>query len=265
MRLIAAVLTFTLAAVPAAAERIDRLMQALQIEQVIEILRDEGVGQGQELNDTFLNGAGGELFADRINKIYDPAWMQEQLTQSFATSLTDSQMDRAILFFESDLGQTIVSLENSARLAFADETIKDMARENYLNGPRDTQLFRLVDEYISVNDLIDKNVQSTLSSDFSFFRGLSTDTNTRSDDLLAQLLSDKDSVTRDTRIWMYSFLLIAYQPLSESEMRENIAFSRTETGRAVNEAFFEGFDLMYDQIYYQLGKSVSHALGASDL
>ena len=48
-------------------------------------------------------------------------------------------------------------------------------------------------------------------------------------------------------------------------MRENIAFSRTETGRAVNEAFFDGFDKMYDHIYFQLGQAVSRALSASDL
>lgn len=266
MRLIAACFVIVLYSAPlAASERVERLMQAVQLQQVVDILRDEGLTQAASLNETFLGGNGGPLFEDQVDAIYDTDWMQDQISQVFETSLTGSQLDRAILFFESDVGQTIITLENSAREAFADETIKDMARENYLNGGGGTQLYRLVGEYIEVNDLIERNVQSSLSSDYSFFRGLSEHAGTSSEDILAQLLSDKDSITEENRIWLYSFLLVAYQPLDEAQMRENIAFSRTETGRAVNEAFFEGFDLMYDQIYFQLGQAVSRALSASDL
>lgn len=64
---------------------------------------------------------------------------------------------------------------------------------------------------------------------------------------------------------MYSFLLLAYKPLNESQMRENIAFSRTETGRALNLALFDGFDDMIDSISFQLGAAVAQALTASDL
>ncbi|WP_170413127.1 DUF2059 domain-containing protein [Ruegeria atlantica] len=266
MRLIVVCFAIALSAVPlAASERVERLMQAVQLQQVVNILRDEGLAQAADLNETFLGGTGGPLFEDRVDKIYNPDWMQDQITQVFETSLTDSQLDRAILFFESDVGQTIVTLENSAREAFADETIKEMARENYLNGGGGTQLYRLVGEYIEVNDLIEKNVQSSLSSDYNFFRGLSAGAGTSSEDILSQLLSDKDSIAEENRIWLYSFLLVAYQPLEEAQMRENIAFSRTQTGRAVNEAFFDSFDKMYNQIYFQLGQAVSQALSASEL
>ncbi|WP_170463721.1 DUF2059 domain-containing protein [Ruegeria arenilitoris] len=266
MRLTAACLSFLLFAVPAAAsDRVERLMQALKIEQVVEILRDEGRVQGQELDETFLGNTGGPVFEAQIEEIYAPERMQQQIAETFESRLTDSQMDRAIVFFESEVGQTIVTLENSARLAFADETIKDMAREAYLDSAQDTSLFLLVDEYIEVNDLIDRNVQSSLSSDYNFFRGLSGETGANPEDILAQLLSEKDSVTEETRTWLYSFLLLAYQPLTEAQMRENIAFSRTDTGRAMNEAFFVGFDLIYDQVYFELGQAVSRALSASDL
>ena len=82
---------------------------------------------------------------------------------------------------------------------------------------------------------------------------------------MAQLLTEKDNVRRETETWLYSFLLMAYQPLTETQMRENTAFSRTETGRAVNEAFFVGFDRMYDEIYYRLGRAAFQVLNGSDL
>ena len=74
-----------------------------------------------------------------------------------------------------------------------------------------------------------------------------------------------DSVTEDTRMWLYSFFLLAYKPLTDSQMRENIAFSRTETGKAINTALFESFNRMFDTIYYQLGQAVAQVLKGSDL
>ena len=140
-----------------------------------------------------------------------------------------------------------------------------MARETYEATTRDSELFVLVDEYIQANDLIEQNVQGALSADFSFFKGLDQDTLTDDGELLAELLSQKDSMTAETTIWLYSFLLLAYRPLDEVQMRENIAFSRTDTGRALNEALFDGFDRMFDSISYRLGATVAQVLKGSDL
>ncbi|CUJ95541.1 hypothetical protein RUE5091_01552 [Ruegeria denitrificans] len=266
MRLVAAFLALFAWAVPLQAEeKIERLMQALQLDAVITILRDEGNLLGQDLQQTFLDDNGGPVFLDQVDRIYDADKMRSQVKEVFEEALTESQMERAILFFESDLGQDIISLELSARVAMADETIEEMAQDAYEQGDRSTELFRLVDEYIQVNNLIDENVQNSISADFNFFRGMTLGAGADDGELLAQLLEEKDSVTEDTRTWLYSFFLLAYKPLSDSQMRENIAFSRTETGRAINTALFESFDRMFDTIYYQLGLAVAQVLKGSDL
>ena len=61
MRLIAACFAVLLTAMPlAASERVERLMlKPLQLEQVVNILRDEGLAQAKGLKDTFLGGDGG--------------------------------------------------------------------------------------------------------------------------------------------------------------------------------------------------------------
>ncbi|WP_037306865.1 DUF2059 domain-containing protein [Ruegeria halocynthiae] len=266
MRLTAALLIVVCWVGPSmAADKIDRLMSAMHLRQVVDTLRQEGQVQGKELDETLLGNAGGALFQAQVDEIFEPLWMHDLITETIAQNLTDSELDRAIMFFESDLGQTLVSLENSARQAISDETIRDMAQERYLESRRDTPHFKLVDEYIQVNDLIELNVQNSLSADFNFFRGLGNDTNLDEGELLAQLLSEKDSVRDEAEIWLYSFLLLAYHPLSDAQMRENIAFSRTEAGQAVNQALFESFDSMYDQMYFKLGQAVSGVLSGSDL
>ncbi len=266
MRLFATFLLLVLWALPLRAEdKVERLILAMQLDQVIEILRNEGSALGQDLQDTFLNNSGGPVFDAQVERIYDAEMMRTQFANIFQKKLTESQLDRAILFFESDLGQTIVTLENSARVAFSDEAIEEMAMDAYKNGDRDTETFRLVDEFIQVNDLIEQNVSNAISADYNFFRGLSDDAGSLDVDLLAELLSEKESMTKETETWLYSFLLLAYQPLDDAQMRENIAFSRTDTGRAVNSAIFESFDLMYDRIYFRLGQAVLQVLKSSDL
>ncbi|WP_171211502.1 DUF2059 domain-containing protein [Ruegeria sp. HKCCA5426] len=248
-----------------AAEKVDRLMEALRLSEVVDILTSEGKAQAHTMNETFMGNSGGEYFHTQIEDIYNPDWIHDQISMAFLETLTDSQLDRAIVFFESDLGQTIVSLENSARLAIQDETIKEMAQDSYFAIDRSSQSYRLIDEYIEVNDLIEKNVQSSLNADYNFFRALTEDAGGDGTDLIEQLLLDKDNIERETVTWLYSFLLLAYQPLTEAQMRENIAFSRTDTGRAMNDAFFLGFNRMYDDVYYRLGLAVSHVLSGSDL
>ncbi len=268
MRLPAAVLALFLSAVPlAAGEQVERLTQAMQLSEFLEILSEEGQTQGQSINETMLGSAGGSYFEAQIEELYDPVWMHQQMSNAVERNMTDAQLEQAAIFFESDLGQTIVSLENSARRALSDDAIEEMARAAYEQADHDDALFRLVDEYVQVNDLIEQNVRGTLSADLSFYRGLASGQGPLADEgaWLEQLLAQQDETKEETTEWMYSFLLVAYQPLSESEMRENIAFSRTETGRALNKALFEGFDQMIDGISFQLGQIVAQAMQASDL
>ncbi|WP_170324894.1 DUF2059 domain-containing protein [Ruegeria arenilitoris] len=248
-----------------AEEKVERLLQALQMDEVIEILRDEGGEMGQVLQETFLDNNGGQVFQKQVDQIYDADRMRSQVVAVFDQSLTDRELDRAILFYESDLGQAIVSLEITARIALADEAIEQMAQDAYKNSDKDTELYRLVDEFIQINNLIEENVQNSISADYNFFRGMDFGGVLDDAELLAQLLAQKDSMTEETQTWLYSFFLLAYQPLNDAQIRENIAFSRTETGRAVNAALFESFDQVFDTIYFELGQAVGQVLRGSDL
>ncbi len=269
MRLTALFLsTLLILAVPAtAAEAVKRLANAMQMDEVVTILRDEGLANSADLAAEMLDGGGTSYFRSQVDQIYAADRMYEALSTSLEQTLSESQLEQAALFFESDVGQRIISLENSARRAYSDEAVEELARSNYEAIDRSSSFFLLVDEYIRANDLVDQNVSGSLSADFSFFRGLADGQNVSTDDraLLSELLSQKELTEEETTIWLYSFLLLAYQPLNDAEMRENIAFSRTETGRALNAALFEGFDQLYDGISYDLGLAIAQALSASDL
>ncbi|MGV6804767.1 MAG: DUF2059 domain-containing protein [Ruegeria sp.] len=255
------------AATASASENVDRLTEAMRLTEVVQILRDEGVRQGRDLDENLLDGNGGAFFEAQVEDLYDTVWMKSKIDNALTDGMTEPQLEQAALFFESDLGRAIVSLENSARRAFSDDAIEEMAVSAYRDTDRDAGYFRLIDEYVEINDLVDRNVQGTLSADYSFFRGLADGQGAMSDDgeVLAQLLAQSAQSEELTREWLYSFLLLAYQPLSEAQLRENIAFSRTEAGQALNDALFVGLDAMFNELSYQLGVTVAQVLSASDL
>ncbi|WP_170439254.1 DUF2059 domain-containing protein [Ruegeria arenilitoris] len=249
------------------ADQVDRLTKAMHLSDVMQILRDEGVAQGRELDKSLLDGEGGSFFEAQVEDLYDKAWMQAKIHDALAGGMSEGQLEQAALFFESDLGRAVVSLENSARRTFSEEAIEEMAMAAYREADRDAAYFRLIDEYVEINDLVDRNVRGALQADYNFFRGLADGQGITGDDgeMLAQLLAQGAQSEQQTREWLYSFLLFAYQPLSEAQLRENIAFSRTEAGQALNDALFAGLDTMFNELSYQLGVTVAQVLQASDL
>lgn len=255
-------------AVPAAAdEAVKQLTRALRLTEVVSILRDEGLAYGRTLDSDMLDGDGGAYFAARVSDIYDPDRMHRIMSETMAEAMGRADIVEATVFFDSPLGQTIIALENSARRAFSDPAIEDLARNRAAASDLDQPRARMIAEYIEVNDLIERNVDGALSADYAFYRGLAAGNGTRQDDrmILSDLWEQRDQTRAETTEWLFGFLTMAYQPLSDAELRDNIEFSLSEAGTALNRALFDGFDRLYDTISFELGQAVAFELTASDL
>lgn len=268
MRFYVALIGVLLWPVAAAADAtMDRLSRAIHLEEIVDILHQEGLRHGQKIDEQVLAGKGGAVFEAQVKEIYSTEAMKAALRSALATGLNDPQREQASIFYESELGQKIISLENSARRAISDPAIQEMAQSQYEEADRESALYLLVEEYIRANDLVHQNVEGTMAADFNFFRGVVDGRGIPGDEgaMISSLISNEAEMRKDTEAWLFGFLMMAYRPLSESELRENIAFSRTVAGQALNEAFFDGFDEMYVHMYYELGLAVGRAMTASDL
>lgn len=246
---------------------VDDLARALRLKEVVSILRDEGLQYGKSLNDELLDGTGGQFVDQKVNEIYSSDRMELVLRQAFTDSMTPDEIIGAVSFFDSALGRTITSLENSARRAYSDPAVEDIAQAQYEAMGRSAPRYRLIEEYIATNDLIGQNVGSAIRADYEFFRGVSQGQGVPQDDqaVIADLWAQKDATREETRDWLFGFLLLAYQPLSDKEMRDNLAFSRTDAGRSLNAALFAGFEQMYNEISYELGLVIGRSMVAQDL
>ena len=83
--------------------------------------------------------------------------------------------------------------------------------------------------------------------------------------ILADVWSGEEETRADTESWLFGFLLMAYRPLSDVEMADYNAFSRTGAGQALNAALFEGFEVMYRDISHALGLAAAQAMSFSEL
>ncbi|MDU9006389.1 DUF2059 domain-containing protein [Sedimentitalea todarodis] len=246
----------------------EELARVLRVDEVASILRDEGLRYGVELEADMLGGGGGRYFQDRVAALYDADAMSEALTAALVQTLDTAQMRAVVDFFDTDEGQRILTLENAGRVAMADPAVEGLARATYqdLAGSDDPHLAD-VERFVDINDLIERNVTSGLESNYHFFRGLADGGGTRmgEDEILSEVWAQADGLRADTTSWIYGFLLMAYQPLSGDALQSYSDFSATSTGQALNQALFNGFDQIYNDISYKLGLAVAQAMNGSDI
>lgn len=244
------------------------LTGVLRLDEVIAVMHDEGLDYGADIDRDMLGGLGGAFWAAQVLELYDPARMYDAIADALGAGMTDRQIQETIAFFDTDRAQRILTLENTAREAMADPDIEAVTRETFheLKGTGDSRL-AAIKRFIEVNDLIERNVAGSLNSSYDFLRGLNDGgANDMSEEaIIADVWSQESETRTDTEIWVYGFLLLAYQPLSDDTLEEYIDFSAGPTGQALNAALFDGFNQMYRDISYGLGILVAKSATASDL
>lgn len=244
------------------------LARVLRLDEVAAILRDEGLRYGADLEADMLGGGGGRYFQERVTALYDADAMSAALAAALGQTLDAPQTQAVVDFFDTEQGQRILTLENTGRVAMADPAVEDLARATYrdLVGSDDPHLAD-VERFVDINDLIERNVTSGLDSNYHFFRGLADGGGTRmgEGEILSEVWAQEDDLRTDTTSWIYGFLLMAYQPLSRSELHSYSDFSATPAGQALNKALFNGFDEIYNDISYKLGLAVAQAMNGSDI
>ena len=253
---------------PVQAGDVEDLTQTLRIDEVIEVLRDECLLFGADLERDMLDNNGGPVWRSQLAAIYDTDRMTTAIRAALEAGLSEQQIARSRTFFATELGQRILSLETSARQAMADPEVEQIARDMYLElAQADDDRLATITRFIEVNDLVEYNVVGALNASYYFMRGLvDGGTSEMSEaEIIAEVWSQEQETRTDTQEWLYGFLLLAYRPLSDSELASYISYSETQAGQALNTALFAGFDRMYLDISHALGVLVAQSSVTKDL
>lgn len=258
---------FAQAADPA---KTDALFDAIGLPQMIEIMRDEGLVYGETIAQDMLPGGPSAQWNAAVSAIYDTDVMYDEVRSTFGAALAGDNIDAMLDFFTSEPGATIVELEISARRALLDEAVEEASKETAAIAMQDeTPRYQMVTDFIAANDLIESNVVGALNSSYAFYLGLidggAMPAGMTPEVALQEVWAQEPDIRSDTTEWIYSFLLMAYQPLSDADLEAYTAFSQTPAGNDLNAALFTAFNGMFDDISRALGLASSRFMVSQEL
>lgn len=239
------------------------LIDLMEFEETIDIMRQEGIRYGADIARDMLPGTDMVAWEATVARIYNPEKLLILVEGRFRQELEDTDLAPILTYYQSDHGHEIVVLELAARRAFLDPGTEEAARTKYETLKADeAPLLAQVDALIADSDLVERNVMGTLNSSMMFYRGLNDGGayEMTEDDMLADVWAQEDETRTDSAGWLGSFLAMAYQPVPTEQLDTYAAFYRTPEGRDLNRALFAGFDHMYEEVSYLLGLAVSKHL-----
>jgi len=270
-RLAALVIVVLAALLPrAAAADAGRVAAALDMPRVLAVMRSEGLAYGESLGRDMLQGRGGAGWQAEVSRIYDTGRLADIVLPRFAAALDGADTAAMAGFFEGALGRRIVELEITAREAFLDEAIEEaaMLRLQEMAEDKDPRLDR-IEAFIEAGDLIEANVAGGLNSSLAFWRGLGEGgflaREMTQEDILAEVWGQEPQIRADTEDWVWSYLALAYEPLTDADMEAYVAFAESPAGKAMNRALFAAFDAMFADVSYRLGLAAARELAGEEL
>lgn len=248
----------------------DALFDALAMPQIIEIMREEGINYGQTIGQDLFSGAPSSEWAATVEMIYEYDRMEGTIRADFVEALDGVDVAPMLAFFTSEQGQQIIGLEVSARRALLDDAVEEASKEAAARAAsEDTERYQLVQTFIETNDLVESNVVGALNSNYAFYLGLMQGGAfggvLTEEQVLTDVWSQEEDIRQNSEEWLYSFLLMAYQPLEDADIEAYIAFSETESGEALNRALFAGFDPMFEGISSALGLAAATQMTSQEL
>mgnify|MGYP000135605036 CR=1 FL=1 len=271
-RLFAACLTMICLALPlrAGPDPVDTLIEALALGDILEIMRQEGLDYGEDLRAEMFPGRGGGAWPATVARIYDGARIRQVMRDSLAEELDETDLAPLIAFFTSETGEKAISLEVTARRALLDEAMAEASREALAEmRARDDPRLDLLNRFVRVNDLLESNVVGALNANYAFYLGLvdggAFPFEVTEDQILADVWSQEADIRLETEQWLYAYLALAYDPLSDRELEAYIGISESPEGQALNRALFEAFDVLFRQISRELGLAAARLIAGEDI
>lgn len=268
LALLTAMLVWVSPATAQRAPQVERLMSALRVADTVAIMRREGLAYGADLGREMMPDLDQQGWQVRIDRLYDAARMQDIVETGLARELQGIDLAPLLAFFDTPLGERVVALELSAREAFLDPEIEEVAKERYGEMVHEkTDIAARIDALIADSDLVERNVSGILNSNLMLYRGLADGGawGLGEDEMLRDVWSQAETVRQDSREWLGGYLLTAYSPLAGDDLDRYIALWRSPEGRALNSALFAAYDRLYEELSYLVGRALAEHMRGQDL
>ena len=245
------------------------LLNQMRFGEIVTIMREEGISDSRELPKDLMMGQVGASWEHALSSIYNIEMMTQMVESLFLGSLGSKHLEGILEFVSSEAWQTSVDLELAARHAMLAPEIEQMAYDSYYRAlAKNTRLVRDLETLVDFADLVEQNVVGALNGMYQFNLGLvdgGLEMGYTEDELLAHIWAEEESIRIEVSEWMFSFLMLAYDPIERQMLLEQIRFFQTSEGRRLNAAMSDAFDGMLNDIAYQLGFALAGMMQESTL
>lgn len=246
-----------------------RFLELIGIDRLVGVMSLEGLADGQGLPEEAFGVLPGEGWTAMLERIYDVDAMRDATEQAFLEAFDNRHREEVEEFVASDAWQNAIDLEVAARMALLDPEVEEMVydnaeRDSIRNGNRARKIRRLIREA----EMLEYNLESNLNSMLAFYLGMADSgvpIELSDEELYAMIMSDQDEVEQDIREWLFAVLMMAYDPLSERHLDQQIEFWQTREGTAFNDALFQAFDELFAGTSYELGKAAAQVMNETAL
>lgn len=249
---------------------IEELAQAIGLSPVLEVMREEGLIYADDIAENLLQTSRSSEWDALVDRLYDTADMRERVVATLAAEIEPDNLTLIVDFFQTEPGESLIAYEVAAREAFLDKAVEEAANDvAALAAVEKTDRYQLVTEFIEANDLIETNIVGALNASYAFYQGMQGGggfpAELTEDQMLQDVWSQEPEIRSSTTEWVYSFLMLAYEPVEDADLEAYIAFSETDAGQDYNSAMFTAFDGMYNDISRGLGLAAAQVMQQQEL
>jgi hypothetical protein len=246
------------------------LFDVLSLPEMVEIMRLEGLAYGAEIGAGVFGETVPAEWVAAVEAIHDEDQMLADARDALISATAGQDLKPMIAFFSRAPGDSFIRLETTARRALLHDDVETAAKEAAAIAMADqTARYLQIKEFVEANDLIETNVTAAMNTTYSFYLGMldggAFPGETTADDLLRDVWTREPEIRTNTTEWVYSFLLMAYDPVSDADLEAYIAFSETGSGQSLNRAIFGAFDDMFDDISHSLGLAAARYVAGESL
>ena len=264
--LIAAIVLFVTR--PVYAETHQDLYAALHMDEVVAVMRQEGLDEAGATAEVYLKNSTRNNFEGAVDALYAEAAIRDQLLNGLRAALSEADAALALEFYRTPLGMLVGKLETTGRVAISNDAVEEMAisiAQDALQAKDERA--ELLQSATQEMGLTEYNLSGAFAARFAFLSGLSEadELGISQDQIMALIAADEDSLRAEIDQWVLGFVFMAYRPLSDAQLADYLAFQMSATGTALNQALFESFNAVAVHNAGQLGKLLATALQARDL
>jgi len=237
------------------------LLDLARLDEMTEVIIAEGLADNATMPEDYIGISIPGSWSKELERIYDPAVLNDLVTREFLARSETLDPVHTRSYLQSSAWQETLNFELEARYALMDPSVADAALAYYWERfEAGDKRLDVLDRLVAQSSLVEGNVIGAMNSMYQFELGLidgGLDLGFTEDELLQQIWAEEESLRYDVSEWVYSFLLFAYDPVPNRDIKAQIDFFDTRNGRIFNAALFGAFDRAYEQISYELGKALA--------